>query len=60
MQFSLYNEDDYEYFGIVDVPGDLASFITKEAETTGLDPGEYVARIINDIYYILRDSEEAE
>lgn len=51
MQLSLYNEDTFEYFGIVDIPDDVASEIIKEAEDSGFTPEELVGRIIIELYY---------
>lgn len=51
MQISLYNEDTFEYFGIVDLPDDIASTLIKEAEVNGTTPEEIVARMIIESFY---------
>lgn len=51
MQLSLYNEDNFEYFGIVDLPDDIASQLIKDAEESGTTPEEIVTRIILELFY---------
>jgi hypothetical protein len=49
MQLSLYNEDNYEYFGIVDLPDDIASFLIQKSEENGYQVEEYVRQLIMEI-----------
>lgn len=46
MEISLYNEDTSEYFGIIDLPDDIATFIMKDAEFNGYNVEEYIRQII--------------
>lgn len=49
MEISLYNEDTSEYFGIVDIPDDVASFLIKDAEHSGYTVEDYIRQIIMEI-----------
>lgn len=51
MQLSLYNEDNFEYFGVIDLPDDIASQVIKDAENSGTTPEELVSRIIMETFY---------
>jgi hypothetical protein len=46
MQISLYNEDNYEYFGIVDLPDDIAEFLIQKSEYIGYQLEDYIRQII--------------
>ena len=49
MQLSLYNEDNYEYFGIIDVPDDVAKFLILTSEQEGYTVEEFVYQLIMEI-----------
>lgn len=49
MQLSLYNEDNYEYFGIIDLPDDIAQFLIQKSEQEGFQVEEYIRQLIMEI-----------
>jgi hypothetical protein len=49
MEISLYNEDTSDYFGIVDLPDDIASFLMKDAEVNGYTVEDYIRQLIMEI-----------
>jgi hypothetical protein len=46
MQISLYNEDTSEYFGIVDLPDDIAEALVQKSEENGYTLEDYIRQII--------------
>jgi len=51
MEISLYNEDTSEYFAIIDLPDDVASFLISYAEHNGYQVEDYVRQIIMEFIY---------